>query len=101
MVALFYRDSRRSPHELSITDPFLPQAVNYFLSLLGKNVYALFYFAGHGFEVKGMNYMMPVEAAMSKNPADCLCAQHVLELMQSKGTKLSIVLLDMCRVLAQ
>ena len=48
-----------------------------------------------------MNYMMPVEAAMSKNPADCLCAQHVLELMQSKGTKLSIVLLDMCRVLAQ
>lgn len=74
------------------------QAVEYFTSLLGKNVYALFFFAGHGFEYNGMNYMMAVDATMDKNPAHCLCAQKVQHTMQSHGAKLSIVLLDMCRV---
>ena len=76
----------------------LPQAVRYFESLLGKNVYALFFFAGHGFELNSKNYMMPVDADVEKNPEQCLCAQHVLQTMQAKGAKLSIVLLDMCRV---
>lgn len=47
-----------------------------------------------------MNYMMPVDAAAEKNPGDCLCAQKVLDYMQGSGAKLSIVLLDMCRVQA-
>ena len=74
--------------------------MRYFTTLLGKNVYALFFFAGHGFELASMNYMMPVDAAMDKNPEQCLCAQDVLDRMQSCGAKLSIVLLDMCRVRA-
>ncbi len=74
------------------------QAVRYFESLLGKNVYALFFFAGHGFELNSKNYMMPVDADVEKNPSQCLCAQEVLHTMQAKGAKLSIVLLDMCRV---
>ena len=78
--------------------PLPSQAVDYFTSLLGKNVYALFFFAGHGFEYNGMNYMMAVDATMDKNPAHCLCAQKVQHTMQSHGAKLSIVLLDMCRV---
>ena len=72
--------------------------MDYFASLLGKNVYALFFFAGHGFELDGMNYMMAVDATMDKNPVHCLCAQKVQHTMQSRGAKLSIVLLDMCRV---
>ncbi len=74
--------------------------MSFFISLLGKNVYALFFFAGHGFELHNMNYMMPVDAAVEKNPQHCLCAQQVLERMQASGAKLSIVLLDMCRVQA-
>ena len=77
-----------------------PQAVDYFTSLIGKNVYALFFFAGHGFELQNVNYMMPVDAAMDKNPQHCLCAQAVLDRMQGQGAKLSVVLLDMCRVQA-
>ena len=76
------------------------QAVKYFISLLGKNVYALFFFAGHGFELASMNYMMPVDAEMDKSPQHCLCAQEILDRMQGSGAKLSIVLLDMCRVQA-
>jgi hypothetical protein len=83
---------------VNLTKQEMDQAVEYFTSLLGKNVYALFFFAGHGFEYNGMNYMMAVDATMDKNPAHCLCAQKVQHTMQSHGAKLSIVLLDMCRV---
>ena len=74
------------------------QALQYFASLLGKNVYALFFFAGHGFEHNQMNYMMAVDADVEKRPDQCICAQTVLHTMQGRGAKLSIVLLDMCRV---
>ena len=40
---------------------------------------------------------MPVDADVEKNPEQCICAQMVLHTMQSRGAKLSIVLLDMCR----
>ena len=66
----------------------------------GPNVYAVFFFAGHGFEFKNMNYMMAVDSSKEKNPAYCICAQYVLRRMQERGAKLSIVLLDMCRVVA-
>ena len=75
-----------------------PQAVQYFETLIGKNVYALFFFAGHGFELGHLNYMMAVDATMDKNPDHCLCAQDVLKRMQSRGAKLSVVLIDACRV---
>lgn len=75
-----------------------PQAVKYFEALIGKNVYAMFFFAGHGFEHNSKNYMMPVDADVEKNPEQCICAQQVLHTMQAKGAKLSIVLLDMCRI---
>lgn len=74
------------------------QAVQYFTTLIGKNVYALFFFAGHGFEYASMNYMMPVDADVEKKPEQCLCAQDVLQAMQVRGAKLSIMILDMCRV---
>lgn len=81
-----------------VSGSYSVQAVKYFESLVGKNVYALFFFAGHGFELNSKNYMMPVDADVEKNPEQCLCAQQVLLTMQSRGAKLSIVLLDMCRV---
>lgn len=73
-------------------------AIDYFLSLLSKNVYAFFFFAGHGFEINNNNYMMAVDAPMEKNPEFCICAQQVLDSMQSHGAKLSVMVLDMCRV---
>ena len=83
---------------VDLTVVWCVQAVLYFASLLGKNVYALFFFAGHGFETNGTNYMMPVDADVEKKPEQCVCAQNILHTMQLCGAKLSIVLLDMCRV---
>ena len=76
------------------------QAVDYFATLIGKNVYALFFFAGHGFEYNARNYMMPVDSDVEKKPEQCVCAQEVLDAMQVGGAKLSIMILDMCRVSA-
>ena len=81
------------------TPPSL-QAADFFASLIGKNVYALFFFAGHGFEHNSLNYMMPVDADVEKKPEQCICAQEVLRSMQMAGAKLSIMILDMCRVSA-
>ena len=74
--------------------------MDYFATLIGKNVYALFFFAGHGFEYNARNYMMPVDSDVEKKPEQCVCAQEVLDAMQVGGAKLSIMILDMCRVSA-
>ena len=85
---------------VNLTKKEMDDAVTYFTQLIGPNVYALFFFAGHGFEVNNMNYMMAVDCTKQKNPSFCVCAQMVSRMMQEKGAKLSMVLLDMCRVVA-
>ena len=61
---------------------------------------ALFYYAGHGIQVRGSNYMMPVEANPAKE-ADVdfqmVDAALVLRQMEGSGTKLNLVILDACR----
>ena len=60
---------------------------------------ALFYYAGHGFQVEGTNYLVPVDAAIAtpQDVADQTVAlQSVLnEMARAPGLKL--VMLDACR----
>jgi hypothetical protein len=60
----------------------------------------LFYYAGHGVQVRGANYLVPVSA----NPAresdvdfQMVDTALVLRQMEGAGTKLNIVILDACR----
>lgn len=85
---------------VNLTKKEMDDAINYFTQLLGPNVYAVFFFAGHGFELNNMNYMMAVDCTKQKNPSYSVCAQKVLHIMQETKAKLSVVLLDMCRVVA-
>ena len=68
-------------------------------ALVGADV-ALFYYAGHGLQVRGANYLVPVDANPVKE-ADVdfqmLDANLVLRQMESSGTRLNIVILDACR----
>jgi len=61
---------------------------------------ALFYYAGHGVQIKGLNYLVPV-GAMINNEAEveyeALDLGFVLSLMEFAGTKLNICILDACR----
>lgn len=60
----------------------------------------LFYFSGHGMQVNGRNYMIPVDAVINDAPDvedDGVLAGSVLARMEYAGAKISIVVLDACR----
>jgi Caspase domain/Sel1 repeat len=68
-------------------------------ALIGADV-ALFYFAGHGVETHGLNFLVPVDA----HPADQgdVLAQTVelsgiLDVMDKSGAPINLLLLDACR----
>ena len=72
-------------------------AVRFFCSLLDGGTYALFYFAGHGFEVSGESYMMAVDATAKYRPAENLSLTEVLGPITERNPKLSVLLVDSCR----
>jgi caspase domain-containing protein len=60
----------------------------------------LFFFAGHGMQVKGRNYLIPVTAQIEREDEvefESLDANLVLEKMDSAGNRFNIVILDACR----
>jgi uncharacterized caspase-like protein len=61
---------------------------------------ALFYYAGHGVQLNGSNYLVPVGANPTRE-ADVdfqmVDINLVLRQMQGSGTKLNLVILDACR----
>jgi hypothetical protein len=60
----------------------------------------LFYFAGHGVQVKGRNYLVPVDASIEREDEvayNSVDANQVLDKMEAAGNRLNIVILDACR----
>ena len=60
----------------------------------------LFYFAGHGVQVKGRNYLIPVDADIEREDEvvyNSVDASQVLDKMESASNRLNIVILDACR----
>jgi uncharacterized caspase-like protein len=60
----------------------------------------LFYYAGHGVQVSGANYLVPVDAnpvRQSDVDFQMLDANVILRQMADSGTKLNLVILDACR----
>ncbi|XP_065545157.1 mucosa-associated lymphoid tissue lymphoma translocation protein 1-like isoform X3 [Lathamus discolor] len=82
---------------LDLNKTEMEAAVSRFLELLGKGVYAIFYYAGHGYEHLGRNYMVPVDAPQPYAPENCISVQRILQRMQQQQTALNLILLDTCR----
>ncbi|XP_010894828.1 mucosa-associated lymphoid tissue lymphoma translocation protein 1 isoform X2 [Esox lucius] len=82
---------------LDLTRKEMLAAIDKFLLLLDKGVYALFYYAGHGYERLGRNYMVAIDAPQPYSPENCVCVQRVMCKMQERQTALCMVLLDTCR----
>ena len=57
----------------------------------------LFYYAGHGYEHAGRNYLVAVDAPQPYRPENCVCVQRIMLSMQRRCTALSVILLDTCR----
>ena len=76
------------------------QAIREFGAELKRAQVGLFYFAGHGVQVKGNNYLVPVGADIqSESEAEDLSidANYVLRTMEDSQVKMSVVILDACR----
>lgn len=66
----------------------------------GPDGVALFYYAGHGVQVGGRNYLLPVEAqilAEGDVDIESIAADSILAQMEHANTGVNIVILDACR----
>jgi hypothetical protein len=76
------------------------RAIRDFGTALANASVGLLYYAGHGLQLQGVNYLVPV-TANPETAADVdlqlINASTVLKEMQSPGSALNIVILDACR----
>lgn len=82
---------------LDLTQDQMTAAIDKFIQLLDRGVYGLFYYAGHGFERVGRNYLVSIDAPQPYQPVNCVCVQRIMHKMQERRTALSVILLDTCR----
>ncbi|MBU0499289.1 MAG: caspase family protein [Gammaproteobacteria bacterium] len=75
-------------------------AVRDFSRALGQDGVGLFYFAGHGIEMGGENYLLPVGADIQSEmdvKYKAISAGYVLDGMRAAGNPMNLVILDACR----
>ena len=78
----------------------MKQAIRAFGKQLRKGGVGLFYFAGHGVQVKGSNYLIPIGAQIESESDveyEAVDAGRVLGKMEDAGNNLNIIILDACR----
>jgi hypothetical protein len=67
---------------------------------IDASVVSLFYYAGHGIQARGENYLIPVDANPTKESDfnfQLVNVNLILRSMESAGTALNMVILDACR----
>lgn len=78
----------------------LEKGVERFIGSLNPGDVALVYYSGHGMQLDGENYLVPIDFS-AHNEIDARYGSYsvsrVLDKMTSRLTKLSIVILDACR----
>ena len=75
-------------------------ALREFGDRLGRQSTGLFYFAGHGLQVRGRNYLLPVDADIQREDEVAFAALDVgavMEKLDSAKNPVNIVILDACR----
>ncbi|TDQ84048.1 putative caspase-like protein [Dongia mobilis] len=66
----------------------------------GPDAVGLFFYAGHGVQIRGINYLIPVGAAIEREAdaeLEAVNAEWVLDQMSYAGNSVNIMLLDACR----
>jgi C-terminal peptidase prc len=87
--------SRRNADQTTIK-----RAIDRFGRELADYAVGLFYYAGHGVQVDGINYLIPVDARLDSKldvEYDCVRVGRVLAKMENAANNTNIVILDACR----
>jgi uncharacterized caspase-like protein len=78
----------------------MKRALRDFRSELRRDGVGLFYYAGHGVQSKGRNYLVPVGADIEQESDvedEAVDANLILAYMEEAGTRVNIIILDACR----
>ncbi len=71
-----------------------------FRARLAPGSVALFFYAGHGMQVRGINYLPSIDADIASEedvPLNSISLNQVLDIMGDAKTRLNLVFLDACR----
>lgn len=82
------------------TQRTMERAIRDFGKQLREGGVGLFYYAGHGVQVKGSNYLLPIGAVVESEgdvKYEAVDAGLVLAKMEDAGNGLNIIVLDACR----
>jgi hypothetical protein len=81
--------------------PDLRRAVREFVESVKPGDLAFVYYSGHGVEVKGNNYLLPIDlpsdASENYVQDEAVAAQRVLRDLSDQGAKVRVLILDACR----
>jgi len=83
-----------------LTADQMDAAVSSFARSLGRDSEAFFYFTGHGAQIGGSNYLLPVNYdAQYENQArrQAISLDAILETLEKTESRLRVVILDACR----
>ncbi len=86
--------------KINVTKRQMEKAIQQFGRALLKGGTGLFYYAGHGMQVDGRNYLIPVDALIETESDvlyEAVDAGRVLGKMEDASNDLNIVILDACR----
>jgi hypothetical protein len=78
----------------------MDQSLERFYRELQQGAVGLFYYAGHGIQVNGENYLIPVDARLARESEvnyETLPLGKLLAVMEESGNGIKIVILDACR----
>ncbi len=76
------------------------QVIRKFGEKLKKSDVGLFYYAGHGIQIKGKNFLVPISADVTSADEvedESIDASSVLRKMETAGNPVNILILDACR----
>ena len=66
----------------------------------GRDAVGLFYYAGHGVQSDGGNYLIPIGASIEDDAdleIEALSTSYILKQLESAGNRLNLMVLDACR----
>ena len=76
------------------------EAIDIFGEQIGGAEAALFFFSGHGMQIKGRNYLLPTGCQISNEwdaESECVDTYRVFGQVAGSGSRVNIVILDACR----
>lgn len=76
------------------------EAIREFGHEINQGGVGLFYYSGHGLQVDGENYLIPIDADIelkAEVAEECVSASTVLKVMEYSNNRINVIILDACR----